>query len=138
VIRFSLGPVTAEYLSARAPVYSRAEVHCHVEADLTITEDGRVLYAEILFPVLELAAALRRWRHTHGPFAFTSDAFAAPWALRFLPVGPGWQVVVDGDSPAASSVVPVTTLDAAIADFTAAVHASSVELLGDWVEAYLD
>lgn len=129
MISFLFGDLETRYLRTR----ERADVYSNVEADLVLAEDGRELYAEVLFPVVELAAALRKWQQARGAFVFDSMSLDGRWAVRFLPVGEGWRVVNDEDELVRSSVVTADGLDDAIDDFVERLRVASVEVLGDWV-----
>jgi hypothetical protein len=135
------GDVTADDLDLDADGRSRsqAEVYVHVEADLAIVEDGRELYAEILFPIVELSAALKAWQHNRGMFEYESMSLADRWAVRFLPAEGGWRVVNDEDEHKVvqSAVLTTEELDDAIDDFRHRVRTSTVDLLGEWITEHL-
>ncbi|MBB4949695.1 hypothetical protein F4556_005230 [Kitasatospora gansuensis] len=76
-----------------APVYV---LLLDIEADLTISDTGQVVWAEKLFPVAELACELMDWLRTpdgeRGDFAFDSMTYDEPGAVLITRSEQGWQV----------------------------------------------
>lgn len=133
-IQFSYGELTTAGLTSR----NRAEVYAALDADLVLTEDGRELYSEIQFPVVQLLAALRAWQRNRGVFVFEDPSFARDrWDVRFPRVGNGWQLVNDDVDPVVvSEVLATADLDAAIDDFGARLRATCVARLGEWITEF--
>lgn len=142
MLEIHFGDVIADDLSldAGGRSRSRAEVNVHVEADLAIVQDGRELYAEGLFPVVELSAALKAWQHNRGTFEYESMSLAERWAVRFVPAEGGWRVVNDEDPQRIirGGVLTTHELDAALDDFRVRVRKSTVDLMGEWITEYLE
>ncbi|MEV6610905.1 hypothetical protein [Kutzneria sp. NPDC051319] len=142
MLEIHCGDIIADDLSLDADgrSRSRAEVNVHVEADLAIVQDGRELYAEILFPVVELSAALKAWQHNRGTFEYESMSLAERWAVRFVPAEGGWRVVNDEDPQRVirGGVLATHEMDAAVDEFRERVRKSTVDLLGEWITEYLE
>lgn len=91
MIEFRFADLRAEGLPA-----SLADALVRVTADLAVVVDGRVVYSEADFPVVELAAALVRWcgLPACGRVDFEFDSMSTPkpgwvWIRR---EGCGWRV----------------------------------------------
>lgn len=71
-------------LRAEGPPASLADALVRVTADIAIVVDGGVVYSEVDFPVVELAAALVRWCELPacGRVDFEFDSMSTP--------EPGW------------------------------------------------
>ena len=83
-------------LRAEGSPASLADALVRVTADLAVVVDGRVVYSEVDFPVVELAAALVRWCElpAGGRVDFEFDSMSTPepgwvWIRR---EGSGWRV----------------------------------------------
>jgi hypothetical protein len=115
-----------------------ADFLVNVEADLEIRDGGKVLYAERLFPVAELARELTKWKGAAfpGDFAFESLSFGEAGAVTISLESRGW-VVGSVFVPGRKSD-PVTSgeLRAGIDDFVANVRLG-VESLGLDADAIL-
>ncbi|QUQ66188.1 hypothetical protein [Kutzneria sp. CA-103260] len=135
MIEFRYGELTTDGLTSR----NRAEVHAALDADLVLAEDGRELYSEVQFPVVQVLAALREWQRDRGVFEFWEPSFVRDrWGVRFRPVGDGWQLVNDDEDPVVtSSVLATADLDAAIDDFGARLRVSCVARLGEWITEFV-
>ena len=75
---------------------SVAELLVNVEANLQIIDDGRVIYEERAFPVLELARELVGWTQSacaeERDFEFVSLSFEETGAVRIRRSSEGWLV----------------------------------------------
>lgn len=75
---------------------STEQLFTNIEADLRIADGGSEIYAEVLFPVAELAAELTRWRKRgadqRAEFNFDSMSFAEKGSVRIRPDGEGWRI----------------------------------------------
>lgn len=108
--------------------------------------DGdREIFAEVCFPVVELAVALRRWKaQGDGRGAFVLDSISldghelsedGTWWVRIVPVDGGWRVVNDAED-LTSSVLSPDGIDRAVDEFTDTLRQSSVDRLGPWIDEF--
>ena len=83
-------------LRAEGPLASLADAFVRVTADLAIVVDGRVVYSEVDFPVVELAAALVQWCELpacgRADFEFDSMSTPEPGWVWIRREGAGWRV----------------------------------------------
>ncbi|MGW6559588.1 DUF7878 domain-containing protein [Streptomyces hydrogenans] len=106
-----------------------------IEADLMISDNGRIVWSEEAFPVAELAYGLARWLHLadHIREDFTFDSsYDEPGAVRIVATDEGWRVGSVFAADAQSSPVPweslVPDLLAFIEDVRAGVGTLGVNL----------
>ncbi|MFI9230510.1 DUF7878 domain-containing protein [Streptomyces rimosus] len=103
-----------------------------IEADLVIRDGDRVVLAEKLFPVAELAHALAGWLQRpggeHGDFVFDSMSCAEPGAVRMVESAEGWRVGSVFAPDAWTSPVTWDALAAEAGRFVAAVREDVVEI----------
>ncbi|WP_199435215.1 DUF7878 domain-containing protein [Qaidamihabitans albus] len=138
-LRFSA--LTGEALTNR----SEGDVFVNVEADLAVLDGDREIFAEVRFPVVELAVALRGWKaQGDGRGAFVLESVSldghelsedGTWWVRIVPVDGGWQVVNDAEELAGSVLSP-DEIDRAIDEFAGTLRQSSVDLLGPWIDEF--
>ncbi|MFE6685631.1 hypothetical protein ACFVFQ_04050 [Streptomyces sp. NPDC057743] len=97
-----------------------------IEADLVIRDGDRVVFAEKLFPVAELARALVGWLHRsdgeRGDFDFDSMSYAELGAVRIMGSAEGWRVGSVFEPGTWTSPVTWDVLAAEIGQFVAAVR----------------
>ncbi|MFF7280634.1 hypothetical protein [Streptomyces griseorubiginosus] len=71
------------------------QLFTNIEADLRVVDGDRVIYAEVLFPVAELAAELSRWLGASptrsADFELDSMSFAEKGAVRIVRGDEGWR-----------------------------------------------
>lgn len=98
----------------------------NVVATFRLEADGRTLYSEVDFPIVELAADLRRWAafpmHARSDFDFESLESEEVGLVRFHRVGSMWavgSVLQHNPSPAVHSDIDV---EQACREFIAAVE----------------
>ncbi|MFF4574417.1 hypothetical protein [Streptomyces sp. NPDC001410] len=97
-----------------------------IEADLTIRDEGRVVMAEGLFPVAELARSLVGWLRRpageRGDFEFDSMSYADVGEVRILGSAEGWRVGSVSEPDSWTSPVGWEVLVAEIERFVTAVR----------------
>ncbi|GAA2800232.1 DUF7878 domain-containing protein [Crossiella cryophila] len=121
--------------------HSAAEISENVEGTLRLLDDGRELYAEQDFPVVKLAAALRRWLAVpaagRASFSFDDDSFAMSQGVLVIDRVPdGWRfgsVYAPGEFSAA---LPDTAADQVVLIFLATLRREFAQLLGRELEQY--
>lgn len=139
-MEFVFSGLTADDLRDR----SSSGVFIDVEADIKVLDGDHEIYSEGLFPVVELAVALRKWRLFPGrdrlDFEFHSLSLDGRWAVRIMSVDAGWRVVNDeecgGSQTIVSSLVAGVEIDCAIDNFVDKLRKSCVDLLGLWIEEF--
>lgn len=103
-----------------------------IEADLVIRDGDRVVLAEKLFPVAELAQALVGWLHRpdgeRGDFVFDSMSCAEPGAVRMVESAEGWRAGSVFAPDAWTSPVTWDVLAAEVGRFVAAVREDVAEI----------
>ncbi|MFH8405247.1 hypothetical protein ACH4FX_10785 [Streptomyces sp. NPDC018019] len=97
-----------------------------IEADLVIQDGDRVVFAEKLFPVAELARALVSWLYRldgeRDDFAFDSMSYTDPGAVRIVRSAEGWQVGSVFEPDAWTAPVTWDVLVAEVKNFVGAVR----------------
>ncbi|MET9448631.1 DUF7878 domain-containing protein [Streptomyces cinerochromogenes] len=123
-------------LPRRGVTPATASVHellVDLEADLTVRDGGRVVFAAQEFPVAELARALVGWlgQEVPGGFRFDSMSFAEPGAVRIEEVAGGWRVGSVFEPDAWTAPVAREVLAAELTRFTDAVREGVAALGAD-------
>ncbi|MFD9499752.1 hypothetical protein [Streptomyces sp. NPDC060035] len=106
----------------------------NIEADITIADDGRIVFSEGRFPVTELARDLTEWATSGNPapdrdFEWDSMSFAELGAIRIQQREGGWRLGSAYDPEVWSSSLPWAALSQAIYEYVKHVRAD-VEKLG--------
>lgn len=119
--------------SPRKPA-EKADVYIGVTADLSILVDGRVVYSEEDFPVIELASALLDWCRSPSDrrVDFEFDSMSTPergWVWIRL-AGPGWRVGSLHQEYPAMTEFRADEICAAANAFAARLVAGGLERLG--------
>ena len=101
-----------------------------VEADLNISDRGRLVYAERSFPVAELARELSAWldHEDHEDFVFNSLSFAGPGAVLIQHGETGWRFSSSFTPDVTSEEYDWTDVRACVLEFVDRVRADLLEV----------
>ncbi|MFI9808673.1 hypothetical protein ACIHEJ_30680 [Streptomyces sp. NPDC052301] len=128
-VRFAYRNLGAPDLDRRGLEPATAPRHVllvDIEADLVVGDGERVLFAEGLFPVAELACALVGWvglpDGERGDFAFDSMSYADVGEVRIAGSAEGWRVGSVSQPDDWTSPVAWDVLVAEIERFASAVR----------------
>lgn len=117
---------------------SVAELLVNLEADLEIVDEGRVIYSERAFPVVELARELVAWIESacakHENFEFISLSFEEKGVVRIVHSSEGWLVGSVFESELSSRPIGWNELSEAVRSFAANVRRDLGQLgVGAWL-----
>lgn len=137
-LRIEFSGLGAPELAGRTEPY----VFVHVEADVTVYDDGREFWREESFPVVELAAALWEWKKVPSPtrkdFEFESLSLEDRWRVRIVRSSAGWRLLEDGTGKKISGCAwSAESVDAEVERFSGRLRTSCIEIFGAWIGKFL-
>jgi hypothetical protein len=100
-IRDEVPPVEIRYSEidlSDLRVNNLADFLVNMEADIEVHDQGRIIYRELSFPVVELARELASWMARQGAekdvedFSFSSMSFDVGGAIEITRFPPGWKI----------------------------------------------
>lgn len=102
-----------------------ADLLIAIDADFEVRAEGRVIYEEPAFPVVELARSLAVWAATedHDDFIFESLTADEPGIVMIRREGGGWVVSSAFTPEVVSAVADWVDVSACIAEFIGRVTA---------------
>jgi len=116
-------------------VNTLADFLVNMEADIEVLDQGKIIYSELSFPVVELARELAAWMAKEGAekdvadFSFSSMSFDVAGAIEIKRVPSGWVIGSVFTTEARSAPMSLGDLVDALNQFVSRVR-SDVHRLG--------